>query len=121
MYLLAHVAFRWRNLHTLNKQRLVCAVLVVALMPLAVEIPALVLVAVLAAVLTALIAYETLRFAEAREPHPPRAGARHRQRTSGASDRPPLPFPGRWPSPSKNSRTRAPTSAAPSTRRPSRP
>ncbi len=27
MYLLAHVAFRWRNIHTLNRQRLVCAAL----------------------------------------------------------------------------------------------
>ena len=66
MYLLAHVAFRWRNLHTLNKQRLVCAVLLVALLPLAVEIPAIVMVGVLAAVLTALISYEAVRFSEPR-------------------------------------------------------
>ena len=66
LYLLAHVAFRWRNIHTLNKQRLLCAVLLVALVPLAVEIPALVLVSGLAAVLTALIAYEAVHFAEAR-------------------------------------------------------
>ncbi len=67
LYLLAHVAFRWRNIHTLNKQRLLCAVLLVALLPLAVEIPALVLVAALAAVLTVLIVYEALRFAELRD------------------------------------------------------
>jgi low temperature requirement protein LtrA len=66
LYLLAHVAFRWRNLHTLNRQRLVCAVLLVALLPLGVEIPALLLVGILAAVLTALITYEALRFADAR-------------------------------------------------------
>jgi low temperature requirement protein LtrA len=66
IYLLAHVAFRWRNLHTLNKQRLLCAVLLVALLPLGVEVPALVIVGVLAAVLTALILYETQHFAEAR-------------------------------------------------------
>ena len=66
VYLLAHVAFRWRNLHTLNKQRLVCAALAVALLPLAVEIPALVLVGVLAVLLSALIAYEAVRFAEPR-------------------------------------------------------
>ena len=66
LYLLSHVAFRWRNLHTLNKQRLVCAVLLVALLPLAVEIPALVMVGILAAVLTALIAYEAVRFADSR-------------------------------------------------------
>ena len=66
LYLLSHVAFRWRNLHTLNKQRLLTAVLLVALLPLAVELPALVLVGILAALLTALIAYEAVRFAEPR-------------------------------------------------------
>ena len=34
LYLLAHVAFRWRNVHTLNRQRLACAALLVALVPL---------------------------------------------------------------------------------------
>ena len=67
LYLLAHVAFRWRNIHTLNKQRLLCAILLVALLPLAVEIPALVLLGTLAAILTALIVYEALRFAELRD------------------------------------------------------
>jgi low temperature requirement protein LtrA len=67
LYLLAHVAFRWRNLHTLNKQRLVCAVLLVALLPAAVELPALLTVGILAAVLTILIVYEAMRFAELRD------------------------------------------------------
>jgi low temperature requirement protein LtrA len=66
LYLLAHVAFRWRNLHTLNRQRLVCAVVLVALVPVGVEAPALVSAAVVAALLSALIMYETHRFAEAR-------------------------------------------------------
>ena len=66
LYLLSHVAFRWRNLHTLNRQRLVCAILLIALLPLAVEVPALLIVGILAAVLTALIAYEAVRFAELR-------------------------------------------------------
>jgi low temperature requirement protein LtrA len=66
LYLLAHVAFRWRNLHTLNRQRLVCAILLVALLPVAVELPSLATLAILAAVLVALIAYETLRFGELR-------------------------------------------------------
>jgi low temperature requirement protein LtrA len=65
-YLLAHVAFRWRNLHTLNRQRLVCAAVLLVLLPLVLEVPALVSVGVLAAVLSALIAYETRRFGEAR-------------------------------------------------------
>jgi low temperature requirement protein LtrA len=66
LYLLAHVAFRLRNVHTVNKQRLVCSVVLVALVPAAVELPALATLAVVAAVLAGLIAYETLRFAEAR-------------------------------------------------------
>jgi len=67
LYLLAHVAFRLRNVGTINRQRLVCAAILVALLPAAVELPALATLAVVAAVLAALIAYETLRFAEARD------------------------------------------------------
>jgi low temperature requirement protein LtrA len=67
VYLLAHVAFRLRNVHTLSKQRLLCAVLLVAIVPAAVELPSLATLAVLAAILTALIGYEYARFAEARD------------------------------------------------------
>jgi low temperature requirement protein LtrA len=67
VYLLAHVAFRLRNLRTLNRQRLVCAALLATLIPAATELPALATLGLLAAVLTSLIAYETLRFAEARD------------------------------------------------------
>jgi low temperature requirement protein LtrA len=67
IYLLAHVAFRLRNIHTLNKQRLACAILLAALVPVGVELPALATLGVLAAVLSALIAYEALRFADARQ------------------------------------------------------
>ena len=42
MYLLAHVAFRYRHIHTLNTRRLALSVLLVAFIPVAVEIPALV-------------------------------------------------------------------------------
>ena len=67
LYLLAHVAFRWRNIHTLNRQRLVVTGVLVALIPLAAELPALASVALLAAVLVALVVYETVRFGETRE------------------------------------------------------
>jgi low temperature requirement protein LtrA len=67
LYLLAHVAFRLRNIHTLNRQRLVCAVLLIAVLPVGVELPSLATLAILAAVLVALVTYETLRFAELRE------------------------------------------------------
>ncbi len=67
IYLLAHVAFRWRNVHTLSRQRLICAVLLLLLVPAALELPALATAAILAAVLIALVAYEALRFAGARD------------------------------------------------------
>jgi low temperature requirement protein LtrA len=67
LYLLAHVAFRLRNLRTLNKQRLVGSLLLLALLPVAVELPALATLGIVSALLAALIAYEAIRFAEARD------------------------------------------------------
>ena len=67
LYLLAHVAFRWRNVHRLSTQRLALAAVLVALTPAALELPALASLAVLAALLAALIAYEAARFAELRD------------------------------------------------------
>jgi low temperature requirement protein LtrA len=67
LYLLAHVLFRLRNVRTLNRQRLVVGVLLVAFTPAAVELPALATLAVISGVFAALIAYEAIRFAEARE------------------------------------------------------
>ena len=67
MYFLAHVLFRLRNVRTLSRRRVVVAALLVALVPAAVEIPALATIAVVAALCCGLIAYEALRFAEARE------------------------------------------------------
>ena len=67
MYLFAHVAFRLRNMHTLSRRRLVCAIVLLALVPAGAALPALVTLAILAAVLVALIAYEALRYADARD------------------------------------------------------
>jgi low temperature requirement protein LtrA len=67
MYLLAHVAFRWRNVHRFSFQRLVCALAMLALIPLAVELPALATIAIVAALLVALLVYESIRFAELRD------------------------------------------------------
>jgi low temperature requirement protein LtrA len=67
LYLLAHVAFRLRNAHSLNVHRLVCGALLIAVLPGAVELPALATIAILAAVLAALVAYETVRFSDARD------------------------------------------------------
>jgi low temperature requirement protein LtrA len=67
VYLLGHVAFRWRNVHRFSSARLITAALLVALIPLATEIDALLTIALVAIVLAALIAYETTRFAELRD------------------------------------------------------
>ena len=65
-YLVAHVAFRLRNIGTLNRQRLLCALVMLALIPLATEIASLALLAIVLAVFCALISYEAIRFSEAR-------------------------------------------------------
>jgi low temperature requirement protein LtrA len=67
LYLLAHVAFRLRNVHSWNRQRLAVAALCLALIPAATAIPALATLALVAGVLSTLIAYEALRFADARD------------------------------------------------------
>jgi low temperature requirement protein LtrA len=66
IYLLGHVAFRLRNIHTLNRQRLVLAAIFLALIPLAVEISALAILAVVNVLIWGLIVYETTRYGEAR-------------------------------------------------------
>jgi low temperature requirement protein LtrA len=67
MYLLAHVGFRYRHIHTVNTRRLGLAVLLVAFVPLAVEIPALVTLTILAVALALLIVIETRSHGDARD------------------------------------------------------
>jgi len=67
LYLLAHVAFRLRNVGTLNRRRLLCALVLAALVPAATALPALATLALVAGLLVALIAYEALRYADARD------------------------------------------------------
>jgi low temperature requirement protein LtrA len=67
VYLLAHVAFRWRNVHRFSVQRVIAAAALAAFVPVALEIPALATLAALAAALAVLIAYETVHFAELRD------------------------------------------------------
>ena len=66
LYLLAHVAFRLRNVHRFSTERLIAAIICVGLVPAGVHLPALATLALLAAVLGALIGYERVRFAELR-------------------------------------------------------
>jgi low temperature requirement protein LtrA len=67
MYLFAHVAFRLRNMHSLSTRRLVCAIVLLALLPAGAALPALVTLVILAVVLVTLIAYEALRYADVRD------------------------------------------------------
>jgi low temperature requirement protein LtrA len=67
IYLLAHVAFRFRHIRTVNNHRLVAALVALALIPAAIEIPAVATVALVFAVLVVLIALEAVRFAGSRE------------------------------------------------------
>ena len=67
IYLLAHVAFRLRNTRTLSRRRVVTALVLLALVPVAPQLDALVTLAVTTAILVALITYEAIRFADARD------------------------------------------------------
>jgi low temperature requirement protein LtrA len=58
IYLLAHVVLRLKNAHTVNVQRLALAVVLFALMPAAMNVPALATLAGVNVLLWAMIAYE---------------------------------------------------------------
>jgi low temperature requirement protein LtrA len=66
IYLLAHVAFRLRNVRTLNRRRLGLAIVLLALVPVADGLDAFVPLAFLALALSLLIAYETTVYGDAR-------------------------------------------------------
>jgi low temperature requirement protein LtrA len=65
-YYAGHVGFRLRNVHTLNRQRLVALFVCLALIPLGTEVDAIVALALACLVTSSVIAYEALRYAEAR-------------------------------------------------------
>ena len=66
VYLLAHVAARIRNVHTVNWYRLGGAIAMAAFLPVAVAVPALVTVAFIAGALALLIGLESIRYAGVR-------------------------------------------------------
>jgi low temperature requirement protein LtrA len=66
LYLLGLVAFRYRHVHTINRHRLALALILVALVPAALELPALAILALLATVLWTMIVYETIGYGEGR-------------------------------------------------------
>jgi low temperature requirement protein LtrA len=67
LYLAGHVLFRLRNLGTLNPRRLIAGCVLLALWPVATATPPLLALALVVAVLWTLIAYEAIRFREARQ------------------------------------------------------
>ena len=67
LYLFALVAFRWRMVQTTSWTRLTGAAAVLALFPLAREVPAVVSLALVFAVPLVVILYEVIRFAETRD------------------------------------------------------
>ena len=66
IYLLAHVALRWRNAHTLNRQRLLVALVLAALVPVATTLTALATLAIVNLLIWVMIAYETATYDERR-------------------------------------------------------
>jgi low temperature requirement protein LtrA len=66
IYLLGLVAFRWRHVHTLNRRRFGLAILLFALIPAALEIPALAILALVSILIWTMIVYETIGYGEAR-------------------------------------------------------
>jgi low temperature requirement protein LtrA len=66
MYLLGLVAFRYRHVHTINRQRLLLAVVLLILVPVAIELPALAVLAIANLLLWAMVVYETRSYGEGR-------------------------------------------------------
>jgi low temperature requirement protein LtrA len=66
-YLLGHVAFRYRQIHTLNRRRLGLALVLLILVPVATTVPALVALGIANLLIWTLIAFETRSYGEGRE------------------------------------------------------
>ena len=67
LYMAGHIAFRMRNVGTLNRHRTLAAIVLVALIPLATEVDSKFALTAVTVVLVGLTAYEAIRFREARE------------------------------------------------------
>jgi low temperature requirement protein LtrA len=67
LYYAGHIGFRLRNVASLNRPRLAAVVVCLALIPLGTEVDAIVALTLGCLVTSSVIAYETIRYAEARE------------------------------------------------------
>jgi low temperature requirement protein LtrA len=66
LYLLALVAFRYRHIHSINRRRVVVAIVLLALIPAARELSALVMLAIIVVLVWALVVVETRGYGESR-------------------------------------------------------
>lgn len=66
VYLLGHVAIRFRHVRTVNRQRLLLAVVLFAMLPAAVELPSLAILGIVTGLLCVMIVYETISYGEGR-------------------------------------------------------
>src|SRR6476659_8869943 len=66
VYLLGLVAFRYRHVRSINRQRLLLAIVLLLLVPVATELPAVAALGIANVLLWAMIAYETRGYGEAR-------------------------------------------------------
>ena len=73
IYLLGLVAFRYRHVQTLNRQRLGLAIVLLFLVPVATAMPALISLAVAVVLIWAMIAYEHRGYGPGRDAAPPRS------------------------------------------------
>jgi len=67
LFLLAHVAFRWRTTGIVEWPRLVAVVVLLAVIPAVASLASLVTLAILAGLVAAVVCFEAMRYAEARD------------------------------------------------------
>jgi len=77
VYLLGLVAFRYRHVHTINRQRLSLAIVLLILVPVATAVPALISLAVIDVLIWTMIAYEHRGYGEGRAQFRHEASAAH--------------------------------------------
>jgi low temperature requirement protein LtrA len=66
LYFAAHIGFRWRNMRTVAKRRVAMTALLLALIPAGLEVDSVISLGIVFAVCASLIAYDAIRFREAR-------------------------------------------------------
>lgn len=67
LFLLSLIFFKWYAVRSITVPRVVASIVLLALLPVAIAIPALAALGLLTAVLVALIAFETAHFAQPRD------------------------------------------------------